>query len=1028
MVAHHHHWRLTKDKIGARLKLIAPQVHRKSVPLPAFKLVPLPGARVDAAHCHDPREIEEVAHNSYWGRADLNFVLSCDFAVPDGWAADSLALHLPLGALGDIFNHPEALVHIDRQPIASADRYHHTIPLEAAVADGKPHTLSLQGWTGLAGWPPDPSLKAKLYMGSPSLVERCPNTVDFLRLANTAYDTLTHLGLEAHVSEGLLDALNDALQALDTRDPMEDAFYASVPEALEVLRAGVAAAGEPLNVTIHGIGHAHMDIAYLWTVDQIRLKNARTYSNVLRLMQHEPAFQFSHSQPALYEMTARDYPQMFDRIKARVAEGRWEVMGGMWVEPDLNIPGGEALVRQLTLGREYFAKTFGNVETPVLWLPDTFGFPGQIPQLMRHAGLKWFVTNKLNWNQINRVPWSSHVWEGIDGSQVLAHILTTPRDVQYLPFPTNYKSDLSAPEVHGTVTHATGDYRDDLPICYGYGDGGGGPTEELLAKAHLFANMPGMPRLKMSTVRASMEAIDAKRGQLPVWQGEHYMEGHRGVFTSQAWIKRANRKAEAALHEAEALSVIAGKRPNLTEAWKLLCLNQFHDIVTGTSIGAVYDDAKRDFHAIFSTAEDAAHAAARDLAGAGPVVLNTSPVAGARVVEADLVAGAPGQDVESGRLYWLGGLPPYSVTPLDTAQMPGEPVSARLRDGFAALENGVLRVEILPNGQISSIIDKATSREIVARGALGNQLQVFEDRPICWDAWDIDPHIEDRQDMIATSTEIEVVEGGPIRASLRVVHHWRRSVITQTIRLTAGSRRIDFETEADWHETHTLLKAAFPVAISAKRALFDIQWGTIERATSRDNAFDAARFEVPAQKWAQISDETGAVALLNDCKYGYDVHRNTLRLTLIKCATSPDPNADQGLHKFTYALLPYDGDRVVLDHAAYDLNLPVRVVAGREGATDVAEDAFVRSDTPGVIVETLVPLRSGNGYELRLFEARGEDTQAELVFADPPESATRTDFFGTEQPGDVVMEGASLQLALAPFEVVTLRVMRRTAT
>ena len=258
----------------------------------------------------------------------------------------------------------------------------------------------------------------------------------------------------------------------------------------------------------------------------------RTYSNVLRLMDRDPEFLFSHSQPALYEMTAKDYPDLFTRIQERVDEGRWEVMGGMWVEPDLNIPGGEALVRQLKLGRSYFAEHFGDVETMVLWLPDTFGFPGQIPQLMRQAGLKWFVTNKLNWNQINRVPWSSHVWEGIDGSQVMAHILTTPRKVQYLPFPTNYKSDLSAGEVMGTVTHATGDQRDNLPICFGYGDGGGGPTEDLLAKAHAYDRMPGMPRLKMSTVRASLDAIEAKRDEMPVWTGEHYMEGHRGVFTS----------------------------------------------------------------------------------------------------------------------------------------------------------------------------------------------------------------------------------------------------------------------------------------------------------------------------------------------------------------------------------------------------------------------------------------------------------------------------------------------------------------
>ncbi|MFP7673868.1 alpha-mannosidase [Marivita sp. S0852] len=1025
MVAPYHHWRLTKEKIGARLKLIAPLVHRRFQLLPPFKLVALPSARVDAAMCHDPEQVEIIAHDSYWGRADLNFVMRSHITVPRGWDAHNLALYLPLGVLGDIFNHPEALVHIDHVPVASADRYHNTIPLNADIADGADHNVSLHGWTGLAGWPPDPDHKAKLFMGKPRLVEQCPTTVAFLRKANAAFDTVGVLGIETPEGAGLLDALNEAFQVLDTRDPMGEAFYASVPEALGRLEAGISQAGAPLETVLHGIGHAHMDIAYLWTIDQIRLKNARTYSNVLRLMARDPEFRFSHSQPALYEMMAQDYPDMFARLKDRVAEGRWEVMGGMWVEPDLNIPGGEALVRQLILGRDYFKREFGDVETPVLWLPDTFGFPGQIPQLMRLAGLEWFVTNKLNWNQINRVPWSSHIWEGIDGSRVLAHILTTPRDVQYLPFPTNYKSDLSATEVLGTLTHATGALRDNLPICFGYGDGGGGPTDDLLAKAHAYAAMPGMPRLKMSTVRAAMTALAASWDKMPIWQGEHYMEGHRGVFTSQAWIKRANRKAEAALHEAEALAVMAGTVPKLTDAWKLLCLNQFHDIVTGTSIGAVYENAKQDFYTIFGAADAAARVAAQHLAGSEPLVLSTLPTCGDRIVETDIPSDAPGQPTKNGAVYLLRDVPSYAHVPLSTACLPEHPASARIKDGIAVLENDLLCVEVQKTGALSRLFDKTTGRDILADGALGNQLQVFEDRPICWDAWDIDPYIEDRQEVIATSSTINVVETGPVRASVRVVHHWRNSVITQTLCLYTGSRRLDFVTDVDWHETHMLLKVAFPVAITAPKAVFDIQWGTIERATSRDTAFDAARFEVPAQKWAQISDETGAVALLNDCKYGYDVHRNTLRLTLIKSATSPDPQADQGRHAFTYALLAYDGqDRSLLDHAAYDLNAPARVVAPRKAPASSNRDAFVRCLTPGILIETLVPSNKLNTYDLRLFESRGQTQKAELVFRDEPADVRRTDLFGVELSKQPQVSGKRVLLEVGRFEIVTLRITR----
>ncbi|MEM8537891.1 MAG: alpha-mannosidase, partial [Pseudomonadota bacterium] len=655
-------WPFTVEKLAARLRLIGRHVCRNHLPLPAFRILPLNGAMVDAPICQDPSDWEEIPHESYWGRADLNFVMKSRFEVPSAWDPAKIALHLPLGILGDIFNHPEALVHIDTVPIGSSDRYHHTIPLQPELADGQSHVVSLHGWTGLAGWPPDPNSRSKLFMGIPAVVERDPDLVEFVQLAVTVLDSAKTV--ENQTGQALLGVLDQAMQMLDTRAPIGAALYNSVPEALRYLKQAVPNAGAPVDVTLHGIGHAHMDIAYLWTIDQIRLKNARTYTNVLRLMDSDPDFVFSHSQPQLYDYTAQDYPAIFDRIKSRVAEGRWEVMGGMWVEPDLNIAGPEALIRQLTLGRTYFKETFGDVETPVLWLPDTFGFPAQVPQLMRLAGLKWFVTNKLNWNQYNRVPWSTHQWEGLDGSRVLAHILTTPRDVQYLPFPTNYKSDLTGPEVLGTRTNVIGaDKVTDLPICYGYGDGGGGPTEDLLAKAQAFKHMPGMPRFRHSTVRAFFEAIETV-GDLPVWQGEHYMEGHRGTYTSQGWIKRANRKAEWALHEAEAMAAMAGQCPDLSRAWQLLCLNQFHDIVTGTSIGAVFADARRDFAEIATLTEAVAANAANALAGPETSVINTAPTTGDRLVyvPGQHVAGA--QPISGGSLAYLPRLPAYCVSPV----------------------------------------------------------------------------------------------------------------------------------------------------------------------------------------------------------------------------------------------------------------------------------------------------------------------------------------------------------------------------
>ena len=1016
----HHGWHFTEEKIGQRLGLIASKVHRKSVPLDPFRLMELPDVTLDPPICHDPSGWEEVPHQSYWGHACMHFVMKSGFQVPAGWDPDRIALHLPLGVLGDIFNHPEAIVYIDQNLVGSADRYHHTLPLKAKLADGGRHVLSLHGWTGHAGWPPDPTSRAKLFMGTPELVERDPDTLTFVALARAGLDAVSVLAKDSAERRGLLDALDRAFSILDTRDPIGEAFYHSVPTALSALRQGIAAAGQPMDVTLHGIGHAHMDIAYLWPIGQMRLKNARTYSNVLRLMEDDPEFRFSHSQPALYEMTEQDFPEVFEGIKSRVSEGRWEVMGGMWVEPDLNVPSGEALVRQLVLGRRYFEDRFGAVETPVLWLPDTFGFPGQIPQLMRGAGLKWFVTNKLNWNQINRVPWSTHHWEGIDGSRVLAHVLTTPRDVQYLPFPTNYKSDLTAKEVMGTWTHAGERPLHDLPICYGYGDGGGGPTEGLLARAHAYQDMPGMPRFKFSSVRDTFERIEETAHALPVWRGEHYLEGHRGVYTSQGWIKRANRKAETALHEAEALAVMAGLAPDLTEAWKLVCLNQFHDIVTGTSVTEVYEDARRDYDRIFEMAADATESAVRVLAGDTPAVLSTLPTSGPRLVETDVDLGRAGQETSQGWLYLLPEVPAYSVTPLEQADAPLRPVRLlRERDDYI-FENAYLTARMTSRGHILSVLDKRTGREIIPDGAVANELQVFEDRPICWDAWDIDPHFEDRREAIDGPCDVQVLEDGPLRVSVRVVFRWRNSRISQVISLGAHMPRIDIQIDADWHETHTLLKTAFPVTITAPKARFDIQWGTIERSTSRETSFDAARFEVPAQKWASLSEDNLTVALMNDCKYGYDVRDHVLRLTLIKSPTSPDPVSDQGAHCFTYALYVGASDEPsALDHAAYDLNNPARVAIDEK--TEGRTPWHAACDTPDVLIETIKPADDGDGIVLRLFETRGLDATTRLSFSQPISQVTQTSLL--EEPlNDISVEGQGVELEFGAFEIVTLRI------
>lgn len=1012
-----HRLRFTAEKIASRIALIRPLVHRDRHPLPEFDFEELHNARSKPGSGIDRGTI---AWDSYWAGQDTHFVLRTRFDVPGRFTAP--ALFLPLGVAGDIFTHPEALLHIDGQAVASADRYHRLILLNAALADGQMHDLMLHGWTGLTGWPPDPTNPARLQIRPCHVVDVDRDLREFVILAEVALDVAQTRDPGDRLHDRLLHALDAAFVALDTRDPLGRDFRTSVGSAHKKLRDALDRIGAPDPEQLHAIGHAHMDIAYLWPVDQIRLKNARTFSNVLRLMDQDDGFCFSHSQPQLYEFVAEDFPLIFDAISARVAQGRWEVMGGMWVEPDCNIPGGEALVRQLLLGRMFFRDRFGEVETPVLWLPDTFGFPWSLPQLMKLAGLEYFVTNKLNWNQYNRMPSSTIWWQGLDGSKVLAQFLTTPREVQHLPFPTNYKSDLSAREVVGTVSNATsGPEVTDFLIAYGYGDGGGGPTEDLVLKARAYEDMPGAPRVRMGRVGPALEAIRNQATRLPVWNDEMYLEGHRGTLTSQAWIKRANRQAERALHDAEAALVLAWPegtpkevRDRLTAVWKLLCLNQFHDILTGTSVPAVFDDARRDYDAIEAEATRLRQRAFDQLCRGDHVgLLNPSPVGSGRVVFLPFVADG-GQVVEGGSLVATEPVPAYGVGTVVAPDHAPKPVSLiETAKGFV-LENGVLRLELDRHGRVNSLYHLATGRETLAPGEIGNQMWAFEDRPINWDAWDIDVFHDDRSERVEDLPQIEIVETGPLRAALRVSRGYRDSRITQLVRLQAGSPRVDFVTDIDWAEQHTLLKVAFPVDVHNSRATYEIQWGEIERPTHRNTTWDYARFEVPAQKWADLSESGFGVALLNDCKYGYDIRGNVIRLTLIKSSTSPDPGADQGHHHFTYALLPHAADAALVRGEARRLNDPVISVPGL-----LPRGPLVACDAPNVVLETLKPAESGNGFVVRLYEAERRRGKVRLLFDRPMRRVVTCNLLEQEMtPLDI--EENAVTLFLGPFEIASI--------
>jgi alpha-mannosidase len=1056
-VLHNTLW--TPQKIAQRIQLIEPLVYRQRQTIPAFRYRTLSSPLVEppVGIEVDDREWEMIEPKTYWGTWFTDFILRTQFTVPHEWGKSApVALYLPLGEAGD-FSHPEALAYIDGEPYASADRHHQEILLPTRWQDGQPHTLALHGWTGLGGWE-NGDLDTKLYMRECAVVQIDQPTRDFLGAAKMALSVAKQLDDNDPVKGRLYNALDAAFKVVDTRHPLgtED-FYHTVPKALETLRTGVKAAGAPMDVDVIGVGHAHIDVAWLWTLGHTRRKAGRTFSNVLRMMEQYPEYKFTQSQPQLYQYTQENYPQIFEQIQQRVKEGRWELIGGTWVEPDCNAIGAESLARQFLLGRSFFRKHFGDVDTPLLWLPDTFGYSWALPQLIKLAGMKYFITHKMSWNQYNQMPHQILWWQGIDGTRVLTHFLTTLDNSEYLPHATTYNGQANAKEIFATWKNfRQKETHNELITAYGYGDGGGGPTREMIENIQNLAEHAGAPRVRPGTVREFMDRLEREvSGNLPVWNGEFYLEYHRGTFTSQARNKRNNRKSEFLLHDAEFLAAMAAQfagydypRERLSHAWELVCLNQFHDILPGSSIGPVYIDSDEDYRIIRnlgeSVLEEAVEALAHTLpAGTAALVANPTSFGGRRIgllrealsagqQPVDARSGTPlaSQVTERGTLIEFPDIAPYAVIPVrmesGSASSANGTVTIRQTNGGASLENELLLIEFDDNGAITRLYDKTAQREVLASGEKGNVLLAFEDRPMNYDAWDIDIYYEDRVEQIEGVESFTIIETGPLRAGLEIIRRYRNSQIIQRIYLYRGSKRLDFDTYIDWHEHHTLLKVAFPVNILSPTATFDIQWGNVQRPTHRNTSWDWARFETCAHKWADLSEGNYGVALLNDCKYGYDIHDHVMRLTLLKSATSPDPNADQGEHLMTYSLLPHEGDwrSGGVPAAAYDLNDPLIVRRVPDsGAGSRLTGSFLSVDQRNVIIETVKQAEDGNGVIVRLFENERSRGRVTLTTGFPLADVYVCNLLEENDTKLEIIQGNQVRFEMRPYQILNLRLI-----
>ncbi|MGY3678883.1 alpha-mannosidase [Streptomyces sp. TE33382] len=822
----------------------------------------------------------------------------------------------------------------------------------------------------------------------------------------------------------ILRALERMLDALDLHDVAGTAA-AGREELAEVLSRPASPSAHRVSAT----GHAHIDSAWLWPLRETVRKASRTFANVTALARDYPELVFACSQAQQYAWVKEHQPHIWERIQRAVADGQWAPVGSMWVESDANMPGGEALARQLVHGKRFFEEELG-VETEEIWLPDSFGYTAAFPQLARLAGVRWFLTQKLSWNQHNKMPHHTFWWEGIDGTRVFTHF----------PPVDTYNAQFHASELaHAERNFAEKGRATRSLVPFGWGDGGGGPTREMMEKARRLRDLEGSPRVSVEKPSAFFAAAEEEYGsQAPVWSGELYLELHRATYTTQAKTKQGNRRSEHLLREAELWATAAALRSPgyrypyeaLDRVWKTVLLHQFHDILPGSSIAWVHREARDTYEEVRAELADLVAGAVASLgAPAGPVALNSSPYARVQVLELDagtagsLPSGARGQELGEGRVAVAVRAPGLGAGPLDGSAVPGGPVTAAgAPDGGTVLDNGLLRVTVDRDGLVSSVRDLAAGREVLAPGLRANLLQLHPDHPNHWDAWDIDRHYRRTRTDLTGADSVSLVEEGPLRATVRVVRSFGRSTVVQELCLSAGSRRLDIGTEVDWRESEKVLKAAFPLDVHAERSTAEIQFGHVHRATHDNTGWDAARFEICAHRWLRVAEPGYGVALLNDSTYGHEVTRTphtsglgtTVRLTLLRAPHSPDPDTDLGIHRFRYALAP--GAEVTdAVREGLALNLPLRT------AMAPALPSLVDTGHPAVTVES-VKLAEDRGGDVivRLYESAGGRAETRLTVGFSVVRAHITDLLERPlHPADT--DGNRIVLTLRPFQILTVR-------
>lgn len=1039
-----------KERIGKITECLGELRYPKTQEITQFKFLQTSEKFEDIKNL-DTSNWDTIGRHEIWGGHREYYWFETLITIPEEYCGHCVIYELRTGKEGgwDATN-PQFSLYINGVLKQGLDVNHREVVLTENAVAGEKYRIVLSAFTGDSNF--------SLYLNS-SFKTLDLITEKYYFDILVPYEVACMLTPEDKTFHEIINSLNESINLLDLRKEYSQDYYDSLKAAQDYLTRNFydRYCGNS-EAKVFCIGHTHIDVAWLWTLSVTRDKVVRSFSTVLELMKRYPEYKFMSSQPQLYQYVKENAPKLYEEIKQRVKEGRWEVEGGMWVEADCNLTSGESLVRQFLYGKRFFKKEFGK-DNVILWLPDVFGYSAALPQIMNKCGIKYFMTTKISWNETNKIPYETFEWEGLDGTKVLTHFIAAKEYYKTAPVDdpdlnkTFYNASLNPSYVKGNwQRYSQKNLNDSVLMAFGYGDGGGGVTKEMLENYNrLQKGIPGCPVTVMSTAKDYFELLEKQvRGNkyLPTWTGELYLEYHRGTYTSMGRNKKYNRQSEFAYQNVELFALMDEKwlngiypKDKIRDAWEVILRNQFHDILPGSSIKEVYDESREEYEAILSLNQELVENSLQHLADQinapknSLVIFNPNGFTGSGLVSIscpkeyvnpvvyDGKVKVRSQKTQDGNIIFLAdGVPGKGYKTLYLNEEAVDAMPMHITETH--MENRYFSIDLNKKGYFTSIYDKAAKRNILKPGEYGNVITSFEDRPHNFDAWDLNNYYVEKSWEVDDIEAIEVIEQGPVRATLRISRKYLDSYISQDISIYSELPRIDIKNCIDWKEKQIFLKNYFPLDIHTDEATYEIQFGNVKRDTHYNTSWDRARFEVCAHKWIDVAEDSYGVSILSDCKYGYSVHDGIIGLSMIKSGIYPNPDADKEYHEFTYSIYPHSGDWREAGTVAqsYLLNNPFSaVMKEKDGGTLAASQSFVMTDCKNVVIETVKKAEEGDEIIIRLYECFNRRNDVILAFSKEIQSIMECNLL-EEDTNVIDYRGKNAFFAIKPYEIKTFKV------